>query len=139
MNFKINIIQHIECAKLHGDTAENVQSTDDYLKSFHLCYFTVALKPACPALAAWILTVLRLPRVPRPGGLDAAALAAGSADRRQSGDHHHGRREGGQVLLKRCWNHTHSAWEGLLLNLGGGHVSPEVHLNTEPSGRTSCS
>lgn len=50
-------------------------------------------------------------RVPWFRRVDAAALTAGATNRRQSRDHHHGWWEGGQVLLKRCWNHTHIVWE----------------------------
>ena len=73
--------------------AVNVPNTS-CLFSFHLLTST------------WLCTC----RVSRSWRLDAPALVAGFTNRRQSWDHHHGRREGRQVLLKRCWNHTHAVW-----------------------------
>ena len=41
-------------------------------------------------------------RVPRFRRVDAAAFIAGITGRRQSGNHHHGRWKGCQILLKRA-------------------------------------
>lgn len=62
-----------------------------------------------------ISLVVALGRVPRIGGVDAAALPAGSTDRRQSRDLQHGRRKRSQVLLKNGAGFTHT--------LSGSHIT----------------